>query len=240
MNTMVGQHRTWPMVVFTSFSIFTIGGLLLVIYTNGYPIGFAAWVVAVAAGLVWLVRWHAKNTAYLCLKCDHTFTIAPLRDFLSPQLSQKKLLRCLRCGESSWCREIGRSEMNVTNAEKIGETAARKAPKPVKSLYVQFAVVLILYLILWVEIGTIYAKLPPNVLTYPLIGGIFGWGNRSAIFTLPILAAMLPLLHGLFCLYAAGQGYRSMVYPIFTAIVGVAIVTFGVMQYMTLTPVIFP
>lgn len=240
MNTMVGQHRAWPMAVFTLFSIFTIGGLLLVIYTNGFPIGFAAWLVAVAAGLGWLVRWHAKNTAYLCLKCDHSFAIAPLRDFLSPQLSQKKLLRCPRCEESSWCREISRSEMIVTTAEKIAETAAKQATKPVKSLYVQFAVVLILYLLLWVEMGTIYAKLPPAVLTYPLIGGIFGWGSRSAIFTLPILAAMLPLLHGLFSLYAARQGYRSVVYPIFTAIVGVSIVTFGVMQYMALAPVILP
>ena len=60
----------------------------------------------VGVGLFLLVSWHAKYTAYICPKCGHTFMISTAKDFLSPHMVDKKLLRCPKCDESSWCKAI--------------------------------------------------------------------------------------------------------------------------------------
>lgn len=71
------------------------------------PVGLIVWLlILVGGGLFSLVRWHAKNTAYICPKCGHTFMISISKDFLSPHMGNKKLLRCPKCGESSWCKAM--------------------------------------------------------------------------------------------------------------------------------------
>ena len=62
--------------------------------------------VLIGVGLFLLVSWHAKYTAYICPKCGYTFMISTSKDFLSPHMVDKKLLRCPKCDESCWCKAI--------------------------------------------------------------------------------------------------------------------------------------
>ena len=41
------------------------------------------WVALVIGGLIILVSWHAKVTAYHCTRCDNEFEISTLTDFFS-------------------------------------------------------------------------------------------------------------------------------------------------------------
>ena len=68
-----------------------------------WPIGFAVWLgTFVGGGLFLLVRWHAKNTAYRCPACRYEFDISALTNFASPQVPNKKYLKCPRCGKRNW------------------------------------------------------------------------------------------------------------------------------------------
>ncbi len=60
------------------------------------------WIALVAAGLMLLVLWHAKSTAYSCPTCGSEFEISALTDFLSPHGVTKDggwlFLKCPVCG----------------------------------------------------------------------------------------------------------------------------------------------
>ena len=63
------------------------------------------WLALAVAGLVILVSWHAKATAYRCPKCGYRFEISILADFLSPHGIDKngswKYLKCPKCSSRS-------------------------------------------------------------------------------------------------------------------------------------------
>ena len=61
-------------------------------------------VVCIAViSLVFMVRWHARNSMYVCPECDHKFRITPWIDFISPHTFEKKWLTCPSCSKESWC-----------------------------------------------------------------------------------------------------------------------------------------
>jgi len=53
-----------------------------------------------------LIIWHAKTHVYKCPKCGFIFKISLSKDFLSPHLPGKKLLRCPSCGHKEWAKEF--------------------------------------------------------------------------------------------------------------------------------------
>lgn len=69
------------------------------------PTYFWLWLILVGGCLFLLVRWHARNFAYRCLKCGHEFEISAFTDFISPHGPGKrggwKYLRCPKCHQSS-------------------------------------------------------------------------------------------------------------------------------------------
>ncbi len=77
------------------------------------PVGFIAWIVILAVGLVLLVRWHARYTGYRCARCSHEFEISTLTDVVSPQGTGPggswKYLRCPRCDRRSRARVLVRT-----------------------------------------------------------------------------------------------------------------------------------
>lgn len=184
-------------------------------------------------GLFLLVRWHAKNTAYICPNCGHTFMISTAKDFLSPHWFNKKLLKCPKCGKSSWCEMIEADSMQEdisTEKEENIET------KPTHSLYLQIGMVLLAYLFLWVVTLYIYSKLPETIPThFDMTGKPDTWGDKSSFFTLPLFATILPVTHGIFCLYAAKQGYRSAVYTLLTFVITTSLLIFAGLQFLTLS-----
>ena len=195
------------------------------------PRGLIIWIFIISIGTYLIIRWHAKNTAFICPKCNHKFTISTTKDFLSPHFFDKKLLRCPDCGESSWCKAISAKsiQLDITREERYEVSKA----KPTKSLYIQMGVVLFLYLILWCNALYLYNKLPDTIPThFDIAGKPDAWGAKSSLFLLPLSATIFPLLHGLFCLYAAKEGYKSLIYPVITLVFIITLLIFIGIQYL--------
>jgi len=61
------------------------------------------WVGEVIVGLVILVNWHKRKTAYVCPNCSHVYEISFLTDLLAPHGIDGGgawlLLRCPNCNE---------------------------------------------------------------------------------------------------------------------------------------------
>lgn len=60
------------------------------------------WIALVAGGMLLLVFWHKKSTAYHCPKCGNEFEISFLTDYFSPHGVTKNgggwtYLKCPRC-----------------------------------------------------------------------------------------------------------------------------------------------
>jgi transcription elongation factor Elf1 len=194
------------------------------------PAGLIIWIFIISIGTYLIIRWHAKNTVFICPKCNHKFTITTTKDFLSPHFFDKKLLRCPDCGESSWCKAISAKsiQVDISRAERYKQAKT----KPAKSLYIQMGIVLFLYLILWGNAFYLYAKLPDTVPThFDIAGKPDAWGAKSSFFFLPLSATIFPLLHGLFCLYAVKEGYKSLIYPAITIIFIITLLIFIGIQY---------
>ncbi len=218
-------------IMFLFLAALIAGAILLMPFH--WPFGFIVWLVLlVGGGLYLLVRWHAKNTAYICPKCNHTFAISTLRDFLSPHMIEKKLLRCPECGESSWCKAVSiktvKGRICRVEGKKIVST-------PAKSLYLQIGIVLLVYLILWVYTLFIYSQLPQTIPThFDLSLNPDAWRPKSSILILPVIAVIFPLFQGIFGLYAARQGYKSLIYYLLTGINLSCLLIFLGIQYLTL------
>lgn len=240
MNAVMGNHRIRQMAGFALFGIFAVGSLLLVLHLDWVPVGFLGWIVLFLAGLFGLVAWHARTSVYLCPECGHSFKISMIADLLSPQIGVKKLLKCFGCGLSLWCRETGMQDMGSIKKDAVPMHRKNHAVKRAYWLYLQVGMVIVVYALLWVNALRIHALLPETMLTYFVNSGLLGsYGDKSAVLLLPALAGLFPLLHGLFCLYAARQRYRSVVYPIFTGVIVAVLAVFAAVQYRMLAPMIW-
>jgi len=226
-------YWTKTIIVMSLFLVVLILGAILLIPFQ-WPFGFIVWLVfLVGGGLYLLVRWHAKNTAYICPKCNHTFSISTLTDFLSPNMIDKKLLRCPECGESSACKAVSINALKgeISKVEEKKEVKAKSA----KSVYLQIGIVLLLYLILWAYTFYIYSKLPHIIPThFDLSLKPDDWGPKSSILILPLIAAIFPVFQGMLCFYAENQGYKSAVYYFLTGVNIFCLLIFLGIQYMTL------
>ena len=155
-----------------------------------------------------MVRWHARRTAYRCPACDQVFAISPWTDFLSPHLSGVKMLRCPSCGRSTWCPEIDHAEVPE---DPLPRQAAQVGPRTsVGSLPFQIAVVMMLYAALWIYSFHARSLLPATVSVWKVV-------------EIPLVTAILPALHAVFCLFAISRRYRSRIYFAVTAFVSIFI-----------------
>lgn len=97
-------------VLYISFYILVIGaGAYLLIPTHWY-----LWLILVIIGLVLLVNWHQKSTAYQCPACGHEYTISFLADLVAPHGIDREgawlLLKCPKCKECSKTRVLKRMD----------------------------------------------------------------------------------------------------------------------------------
>jgi hypothetical protein len=166
-----------------------------------------------------LVYRHARTSGYHCSPCGHEFAVSVWVDFLSPHGFGRKLLRCPRCQIASWCNEIDRAAIRLPGETE--EPIPEAAPATVGRLYLQVAIILILYAALW---GLTCFRWPSSAAA-----------STAAILKIPLAIGLLPVLHAVFCLFAARQGYRSAVYPAVTAFVTAFLLLAGWMQWTVLT-----
>lgn len=167
----------------------------------GFPVMI---ILALAIVAVIMVRWHARNTGFRCPACDFTFAISPWTDFLSPHKSGLKMLRCPRCLESSWCLEISRT--SVTDDAPVKNAAGIPPAYSAAPLYLQIGTVVSLYIALWIVTQYHWTTLPEGI-------------SLLAVIKIPSAIAVLVIMHGIFCLYAARHGYRSRIYILITIFV---------------------
>jgi DNA-directed RNA polymerase subunit RPC12/RpoP len=80
-------------------AVIIIGAIFLL------PAYLYVWLIVLAGSSFLLVRWHATNFAYRCLKCGHEFEISTFTDFISPHGPSRsggwKYLKCPECHERS-------------------------------------------------------------------------------------------------------------------------------------------
>lgn len=59
-------------------------------------------------GLLLLVTWHSKNSAYICKNCGNKFTLSAVEDLVSLQGVTAKYAKCPRCSKRTWAKVIKR------------------------------------------------------------------------------------------------------------------------------------
>ena len=87
--------------ILLAFAVIAAGGIFLI--SQHWPFGLILWLLVFVGGVLsFLVRWHARTTAYRCAHCGHEFEISALTDFRSPHFPSRKYLRCPSCGTRCW------------------------------------------------------------------------------------------------------------------------------------------
>ncbi len=84
--------------------ILTIASFLLL--PNFWPFGAISWFLILIFGIIFLIRWQMENVAYICPKCNYAFKLKTVKDIMSPNRFNKKLLRCPGCDERVWCKAV--------------------------------------------------------------------------------------------------------------------------------------
>ncbi len=170
-----------------------------------------------------LVRWHARHTGYRCGECGGAFMISAWTDFLSPHLSDRKLLRCPHCLASGWCQEIEPGAVGAPpDAPRVAAAPSDYSPG---NLYLQMILVILLYAALWAV-------------------ALYQWSAISTpvsfwrITKIPIATAVLPIMHFVFCFFAVRHAYRSRMYAMVTIFVAVFLLLAVWTQLRSLPPAI--
>jgi DNA-directed RNA polymerase subunit RPC12/RpoP len=88
--------------------VISIGAIFLL------PTYWYLWVGVVIVGLVILVNWHKRKTAYVCPNCGQVYVVSFLTDLLAPHGIDKEgawlLLRCPNCHERHKTKVLKREE----------------------------------------------------------------------------------------------------------------------------------
>jgi uncharacterized C2H2 Zn-finger protein len=101
------------LTAFIATTIFTA----LILAPRYWPFGFALWIIIVAASLVAVVMWHARNTVYRCPECDQLFSISTVTDLVSLHGLGRgggwKLLTCPKCGSHVRARVYMKDDAHI-------------------------------------------------------------------------------------------------------------------------------
>jgi DNA-directed RNA polymerase subunit RPC12/RpoP len=89
----------WRALAFLAIYLAVLGVMSIYLLISYWYV----WAALAVAGLVILVSWHAKATAYHCPKCGYDFEISIITDLLSPHGVNKeggwKYLKCPNCSK---------------------------------------------------------------------------------------------------------------------------------------------
>jgi hypothetical protein len=107
----VTKSDWWKVGGYVLLTVAVIAVAAVILIPAAWPVGFIAWLaIFVVGGMFLLVRWHADNTAYRCPVCGHAFEISVFTDFTSPQVPNRKLLKCPQCGRRDWAAVLMKEE----------------------------------------------------------------------------------------------------------------------------------
>jgi len=131
------------------------------------------WIALVAGGLIILILWHAKSTAYHCPICGSEFEISVLTDFLSPHGVTKNggwlYLKCPVCSNRSKMQVLVKTKDNSNPVmETVGYSEWVPAGYLIKGLMGMFSAVIVFV--------TLLLCLQGRTVGEDFWGLAFGWG----------------------------------------------------------------
>ena len=72
------------------------------------------WLLIVVAGMLLMVNWHKKKTAYRCPNCEHVYEVSFLTDLVSPHGIDRDgawlYLRCPNCRQRKKTKTLKKVE----------------------------------------------------------------------------------------------------------------------------------
>jgi len=160
--------------------------IALMLTTLFYPEFTYLSFLILAAGLYAFLKDMAEKIEFLCPKCGKIFKTSATAFFFSPHQTYWKLLRCPECSEVSWC--IAKYYNGVELKAKIKRFKDKEIP--LKSLYIQLAVIVSFYAIF--------------LIFYILV--------KAKELGLLIISTLLFILFFSLIVYAIRQQYRSQIY----------------------------
>ena len=84
--------------------VITIGGIFLL------PTYLYIWLILTSGSILLFIRWHVKNFAYRCSKCEYEFEISVFTYFITPHGPGWKYLKCPKCQKRSRATVIKKIE----------------------------------------------------------------------------------------------------------------------------------
>jgi len=99
----VTKKDWWKVAAYILLRLAIMAVTAVILIPLAWPVGLVVWLAVIVGGsLFLLVRWHAGSTAYRCPSCEHEFEISVFTDLISPQVPDKKYLKCPQCGKRNW------------------------------------------------------------------------------------------------------------------------------------------
>ena len=102
MNYRKPRKRDWAKTLIYIALYLTVIGFAAIYLLLSY---WYLWITLTTVGLVILISWHTKVTAYHCPICSHEFEISILTDFFNPhgvnRRGSGKYLKCPNCSNRS-------------------------------------------------------------------------------------------------------------------------------------------
>ena len=212
-------------LIFVAAIIIGVG--FVSVFASRWPAVVLLYIVWIIGWLAWLIKWHSKAFVYQCNFCRAIFEVSPMGDALSPHMMDTKLLRCPKCGHSDWFKGMEREGVK-TEILPVGYRGSIKIEVD-RTLYWQIALVLSVYLILWLHTISYYLKLPDFI---PMKSNrLITMQNKVNLLLLPIVAGIFPLIELFICRHAIKEGLKSKIYWFITALFLLILLLFCGIQY---------
>lgn len=203
------------------------GVVFVSIFAAKWPEVVILYVIWIIGWLTWLIRWHAAAFVYQCNFCKIHFSVTPWRDALSPHMMDTKLLRCPKCGKSDWFKGMERGEIKTEVIPADYHSAMTVDID--RTLYWQIALVLTIYLLLWLYTLAYYFQLPDFVAIKS--NHLVTMRSKTNLLLLPLAAGFFPIIELFTCRHAIREGLKSNIYWFITGLFMLILIIFNIIQY---------
>jgi hypothetical protein len=138
-----------------------------------------------------------------------------------------KLLRCPKCGRSGWF--YGKERSSVTSEIIPADSAVHPPLETDRTLYWQIAIILFLYLGLWLYTLTYYFQMPELIAIKS--NSLISMQDKNNLLLLPLIAGIFPVIELFTCRHAINEGLKSKIYWFITSLFAIILILFCGIQF---------
>ena len=77
---------------------------------------FAVWVILLIPFMIWGIRYHYRNTAFICPQCHEVFRPSVREVFFAKHTPRTRKLTCTKCGRRGFCVETYAGDLDGSTA----------------------------------------------------------------------------------------------------------------------------